>query len=172
LAKASASGLSDWELADKLEQTARELRGNTGFLVCPETNARLRAVKIRQPTPKLSLGTTVAPVHGTKIHRIEINIPVTREGDQRQRAFLSLLVQSGKWTDLDIALLTEIAFGKEIHPEHVRAVRRPTTRRARILTGCDAATPISRLLLSFLIISWQPRSTGDFTDIFYLEAQR
>jgi hypothetical protein len=39
---------------------------------------------------------------------------------------------SGHRLDSAVALLTEIAFpGQEIHPEHVRTARRPTTRKAR-----------------------------------------
>jgi len=135
LTKACNDGASDPELADILEQEIRELRGNTGVLICPVTDRRLHSMRLVQPNVDTEPGWKDLPIPTLNWdrERFEITIPFTRQGDQQQRGYVWLLMIAKphtKWTDGDIADLTDIAFRLErtFTAEQVRNLhRRPAT---------------------------------------------
>jgi hypothetical protein len=151
----------DWQWAAVFEEAAARLRGNIDSLICPETNGRLRAIRVLQATTNLSPGVKILWA-GTKVQCVEVITPVRRQGNPEQKAFIALLSIAKKhtrWTDLDIASLTEIAF-PEIKGDRAQFdADQVQNRRKR---------PPSRLV-SCLIIASPPLaslpSSGNFVDM-------
>jgi hypothetical protein len=131
LLKAFANDVSDWELADILEQSANALRGKP-LTMAPDIPLQLvRSGPKDVPASSPWINSSPAPDPRKVV--FTINIPLTRQGDQQRRAFIWLLSCTQKWTDAEIATLTGIAFPgvDAISLDAVRSVRRPTRRRAR-----------------------------------------